>query len=291
MLKLAGNPARPGSRPERRERKEGPESERATATPATKTRDEVTTTTCRDVRRRGPAFRPPRARGARRPHPPATPPRPAWRRGAAGATRCVTPSARAPAQWLRAQLAFKDSMVHGILQFTPSIAFRYVLHRCESRDIRCRESFSFQKQHTSARARGAGGGPSIQYSLALSAPGFVSRPPRASTRRGREGAARRGRRSTPPARGPPVSNEFAGRSPRSFDNDPSAGSMDFSQRRGQRTARVAAIRTFHRIIQSVGATAVCTKGSGRSQREPMTRARARNSSLKTNNCNDLSPSR
>ncbi|KAK4360145.1 hypothetical protein RND71_019097 [Anisodus tanguticus] len=104
-------------------------------------------------------------------------------------------------------------MVHGILQFTPSIAFRYVLHRCESRDIRCRESFSFQKQHTSARARGAGGGPSIQYSLALSAPGFVSRPPRASTRRGREGAARRGRRSTPPARGSPVvSNEFAGRS-------------------------------------------------------------------------------
>ena len=43
---------------------------------------------------------------------------------------------------LRAQLAFKDSMVHGILQFTPSIAFRYVLHRCESRDIRCRESFN-----------------------------------------------------------------------------------------------------------------------------------------------------
>ena len=35
-------------------------------------------------------------------------------------------------------------MVHGILQFTPSIAFRYVLHRCESRDIRCRESFVFQ---------------------------------------------------------------------------------------------------------------------------------------------------
>ncbi|KAI7987643.1 hypothetical protein LOK49_LG13G00025 [Camellia lanceoleosa] len=33
-------------------------------------------------------------------------------------------------------------MVRGILQFTPSIAFRYVLHRCESRDIRCRESCS-----------------------------------------------------------------------------------------------------------------------------------------------------
>jgi hypothetical protein len=43
----------------------------------------------------------------------------------------------------RAQLAFKDSMVHGILQFTPCIAFRYVLHRCESRDIRCRESSHF----------------------------------------------------------------------------------------------------------------------------------------------------
>jgi hypothetical protein len=43
----------------------------------------------------------------------------------------------------RAQLAFKDSMVHGILQFTPRIAFRYVLHRCESRDIRCRESSRF----------------------------------------------------------------------------------------------------------------------------------------------------
>ena len=36
-------------------------------------------------------------------------------------------------------------MVHGILQFTPSIAFRYVLHRCKSRDIRCRESFSYMK--------------------------------------------------------------------------------------------------------------------------------------------------
>ena len=45
------------------------------------------------------------------------------------------------AEWLRAQLAFKNSMIRGILQFTPSIAFRYVLHRCESLDIRCRESF------------------------------------------------------------------------------------------------------------------------------------------------------
>lgn len=64
------------------------------------------------------------------------------------------------AKWLRAQLAFKDSMVHGILQFTPSIAFRYVLHRCESRDIRCRESFVLTEQRASPRTireRGARG--------------------------------------------------------------------------------------------------------------------------------------
>lgn len=54
-----------------------------------------------------------------------------WRDAQAG-----VPSTRRP----RAQLAFKDSMVRGILQFTPGIAFRYVLHRWESRDIRCRES-------------------------------------------------------------------------------------------------------------------------------------------------------
>lgn len=57
------------------------------------------------------------------------------------------------AGWPRAQLAFKDSMVRGILQFTPGIAFRYVLHRCESRDIRCRESCGFHSFTT----RGAAG--------------------------------------------------------------------------------------------------------------------------------------
>ncbi|GAV90276.1 LOW QUALITY PROTEIN: hypothetical protein CFOL_v3_33685, partial [Cephalotus follicularis] len=56
-----------------------------------------------------------------------------------GATMRDT-QADVPSAWLGAQLAFKDSMVHGILQFTPSIAFSYVLHRCESQDIRCRES-------------------------------------------------------------------------------------------------------------------------------------------------------
>lgn len=53
------------------------------------------------------------------------------------------------AEWLRAQLAFKNSMVHGILQFTPSIAFCYVLHRCVSRDIRCRESFMVYEEAAS----------------------------------------------------------------------------------------------------------------------------------------------
>ena len=60
------------------------------------------------------------------------------------------------AEWPRAQLAFKDSMVRGILQFTPGIAFRYVLHRCESRDIRCRESCGLN----SIAARGAASKPS-----------------------------------------------------------------------------------------------------------------------------------
>ncbi|CAN6969176.1 unnamed protein product [Brassica oleracea var. botrytis] len=63
-------------------------------------------------------------------------PREDWR-----TTICDTQADVPSARRLGAQLAFKDSMVHGILQFTPSIAFRYVLHRCESRDIRCRESF------------------------------------------------------------------------------------------------------------------------------------------------------
>ncbi|KAH7663414.1 hypothetical protein IHE45_14G053400 [Dioscorea alata] len=74
-----------------------------------------------------------RAAGSQSPRPRA--------RTRAGVTRSRDAQAGVPsAGWPQAQLAFKDSMVHGILQFTPSIAFRYVLHRCESRDIRCRES-------------------------------------------------------------------------------------------------------------------------------------------------------
>ncbi|KAL0745715.1 hypothetical protein Bca101_101784 [Brassica carinata] len=41
-----------------------------------------------------------------------------------GGRRFVTPRQTCPRRRLGAQLAFKDSMVHGILQFTPSIAFR-----------------------------------------------------------------------------------------------------------------------------------------------------------------------
>ena len=63
------------------------------------------------------------------------------------------------AGWPRAQLAFKDSMVRGILQFTPSIAFRYVLHRCESRDIRCRESYVLECRARRRPAARAGAGP------------------------------------------------------------------------------------------------------------------------------------
>ena len=41
----------------------------------------------------------------------------------------------------RAQGAFKDSMIHGILQFTLPIAFRCVLHRWENQEIRCRKLY------------------------------------------------------------------------------------------------------------------------------------------------------
>ena len=40
-------------------------------------------------------------------------------------------------EYPEAQHAFKDLMIHGILQFTLRIAFRCVLHRCENQDIHC----------------------------------------------------------------------------------------------------------------------------------------------------------
>jgi hypothetical protein len=84
------------------------------------------------------------------------------------------------AEWLRAQLAFKNSMVHGILQFTPSIAFCYVLHRCVSRDIRCRESFVITKSPRAACTPRTGQhspSPShLLFSLAHAVPGFCYNP-------------------------------------------------------------------------------------------------------------------
>ena len=48
-----------------------------------------------------------------------------------------------PSEYQGAQDAFKDSMIHWILQFTLLIAFRCVLHRCESQEIRCWKLYLF----------------------------------------------------------------------------------------------------------------------------------------------------
>ena len=42
-----------------------------------------------------------------------------------------------PTEYRGAQCAFKDSMIHGILQFTLLFAFRCVLHRCQNQEIHC----------------------------------------------------------------------------------------------------------------------------------------------------------
>ena len=118
------------------------------------------------------------------------------------------PSAGRP----RAQLAFKDSMVRGILQFTPSIAFRYVLHRCESRDIRCRESFRYMydrcwvgRSGRAPRGRGRGALRAVRCSLAPAGAGVVCPRP--------GGAA-----------GVSLDDGVRGSCVSGLDNDPSAGS-------------------------------------------------------------------
>ena len=55
--------------------------------------------------------------------------------------------------------AFKNLMIHGMLQFALLIALRYALHRCENQDIHCQESCkgcvrcfdtsTYKNQHTS----------------------------------------------------------------------------------------------------------------------------------------------
>lgn len=73
-----------------------------------------------------------------RPPPPCEPlAPPQGRRRGAGRGGRVDAQADMPLDEPRAQVAFKDSMIRGILQFTLRIAFRCVLHRCKSQDIRC----------------------------------------------------------------------------------------------------------------------------------------------------------
>jgi hypothetical protein len=62
-----------------------------------------------------------------------------WMRARRKKVRGYKPTLRQACLWPKpqAQYAFKNSMIHGILQFTLRIAFRCVLHRCESLDIRC----------------------------------------------------------------------------------------------------------------------------------------------------------
>jgi hypothetical protein len=136
----------------------------------------LSTTACRGDRRRGLDFRPTTGGSARET---SIRPRPREPRGVGATmrdTQADVPSTRRP----RAQLAFKDSMVHGILQFTPSIAFRYVLHRCESRDIRCRESFRLsQKEGAPPTPRLRGRAPSTQFPWRFSRRGSLAKPCRA----------------------------------------------------------------------------------------------------------------
>ncbi|PHT26007.1 hypothetical protein CQW23_34374 [Capsicum baccatum] len=121
-------------------------------------------------------------------------------------------------------------MVHGILQFTPSIAFRNVLHRCESRDILAESRFCSQKKHRSPRRTPQTGceGQAIDSSI----PWHFPRRGSLFTHRSRWGArvgdaegAHAECRSTPPARTPQLLNTFAGSFYcAGFDNDPFAGS-------------------------------------------------------------------
>ena len=138
-------------------------------------------------------------------------------------------------------------MVRGILQFTPRIAFRYVLHRCESLDIRCRESFGISVATSAARRPPEGAGARVHVYVFLGAYGAGKIQVRSSRRpaAAREGRRRGGRAQTPegrasggegrgsrrrPARVPPPLRESGGSTVRGCaaaagrDNDPSAGS-------------------------------------------------------------------
>ncbi|KAI3477925.1 hypothetical protein L1887_60185 [Cichorium endivia] len=76
---------------------------------------------------------------------PCVPIRDAW----LGATRCVTPRQACPRpDGFGRNLRSKTRWFTGFCNSHPSIAFCYVLHRCVSRDIRCRESFVILREAT-----------------------------------------------------------------------------------------------------------------------------------------------
>ncbi|PHT25453.1 hypothetical protein CQW23_34919 [Capsicum baccatum] len=87
--------------------------------------------------------------------------------------------------------------------------------------------FRLQKKHRSPPTHATdgtqGAGYQFKYSLVLSAPGFVGRPPAHAS--GTGGGPRAESRSNPPAWTPQLLNTFAGSfCCAGFDNDPSAGS-------------------------------------------------------------------
>jgi hypothetical protein len=140
---------------------------------------------------------------------------PMWGRGRAG-RRWRDAQASVPSTGrTQARLAFKDSMVRGILQFTPRIAFRYVLHRCEGRDIRCRESSDIEQKLRSDRDGVQPARPRVTCSLAPTAPGVWS-------------VVHTARAGTASVRGCPSPTTFVDTFTvllvEGFDNDPSAGS-------------------------------------------------------------------
>lgn len=152
-------------------------------------------------------------------------PRPPPAQRAKGAERRLrdaqagVPLARRP----RAQLAFKDSMVHGILQFTPGIALRCVLHRWESLDIRCRESSKYKYGRPQGVPKGR---PHASVSLvflgATSRRGSSVVPvdPHARGQEGRRGGPTKRARARPAD----IRSRVHGSSWSGIDNDPSAGS-------------------------------------------------------------------
>ncbi|KAK4360142.1 hypothetical protein RND71_019094 [Anisodus tanguticus] len=233
-LNSAGNPARhTGSRSERRERKEGRGVERATGYGA-RARDETGHNHHMPRRpstwtRIGGAAA---ARGAReagaRPRRASRVPRGVAARGArARRARDDVPSACG----LMASGATCVQRLDGSRDYAIHTKYRISLRSSSmrERDIRCRESFSFQKRHTSAaRARARGRAVDSVFLGAFRARGFVSRPPRARARAGDGGGPHGGARGAPRprARAPPLfqtSSRVVLLRAR-FDNDPSAGS-------------------------------------------------------------------